>query len=58
MIGITPMIGQNDDSAEVFKPADATTITQFAEATGWIAVLLALQRDQTGTANDLDRFSR
>jgi chitinase len=59
MIGITPMIGQNDDSAEVFKPADAATITQLAEQNG-IGLLSywALQRDQTGTANDLDRFSR
>ena len=59
MIGITPMIGQNDDSAEVFKPADAATITQFAQQNG-IGLLSywALQRDQTGTANDLDRFSR
>jgi hypothetical protein len=59
MIGITPMIGQNDDSAEVFKPADATTITQFAEVHGvGLLSYWALQRDQTGTANDLDRFSR
>jgi TusA-related sulfurtransferase len=59
MVGITPMIGQNDDSAEVFKPADATTITQFAEANGvGLLSYWALQRDQTGTANDLDRFSR
>ena len=59
MIGITPMIGQNDDSAEVFKPADATTITQFAAANGvGLLSYWALQRDQTGSANDLDRFSR
>jgi chitinase len=58
MIGITPMIGQNDDGTR-FQPADATTITQFAEANG-IGLLSywALQRDQTGTANDLDRYSR
>src|SRR5262249_3892330 len=48
-----------DDSAEVFKPADATTITRFAQANGvGLLSYWALQRDQTGTANDLDRFSR
>jgi chitinase len=58
MIGITPMIGYNDD-AEIFQPSDATIVTNFATAHG-IGLLSywALQRDQTGTANDLDRFSR
>jgi Fibronectin type III domain/Glycosyl hydrolases family 18/Carbohydrate binding domain len=31
-IGVTPMIGQNDDSAEVFTEADAHTLVNFAEA--------------------------
>jgi chitinase len=58
MIGITPMIGQNDDGTR-FQPSDATTITQLAEANGvGLLSYWALQRDQTGTANDLDRFSR
>jgi chitinase len=58
MIGITPMIGQNDDGTR-FQPSDATTITQFAMANGvGLLSYWALQRDQTGTANDLDRFSR
>jgi hypothetical protein len=59
MIGITPMIGYNDDSAEIFEPGDATNVTNFAEQHG-IGLLSywALQRDQVGTANDLDRFSR
>jgi chitinase len=33
-IGITPMIGQNDDSAEVFTEADAHTVVDFANANG------------------------
>jgi len=58
MIGITPMIGQNDDGTR-FQPSDATAITQFAMANGvGLLSYWALQRDQTGTANDLDRFSR
>jgi hypothetical protein len=58
MIGITPMIGQNDDGTR-FQPADATLITQFAQANGvGLLSYWALQRDQTGTGNDLDRFSR
>ncbi|MGA2830815.1 MAG: hypothetical protein ABSF03_32420 [Streptosporangiaceae bacterium] len=31
-IGVTPMIGQNDDAAEVFTEADAHTLVSFAEA--------------------------
>ncbi len=30
-IGVTPMIGQNDDPAEVFTEADAQTLVSFAE---------------------------
>jgi chitinase len=57
MIGITPMIGINDDPAEIFQPSDATTITQLAEQNGvGLLSYWALQRDQTGT-NDLNRFS-
>jgi hypothetical protein len=33
-IGVTPMIGQNDDPAEVFTEADAQTLVGFAEANG------------------------
>jgi chitinase len=58
MIGITPMIGYNDDGT-IFQPSDATMVTQFAQANGvGLLSFWALQRDQTGTANDLDRFSR
>jgi hypothetical protein len=31
-IGVTPMIGQNDDPAEVFTEANAQTLVSFAEA--------------------------
>lgn len=31
-IGVTPMIGQNDDAAEVFTEADAHTLVSFAQA--------------------------
>jgi Fibronectin type III domain/Carbohydrate binding domain len=31
-IGVTPMIGQNDDPAEVFTEADAHTLVSFAES--------------------------
>ena len=32
MIGITPMIGYNDDSAEIFRASDATAGDQFRHA--------------------------
>jgi len=32
MVGVTPMIGQNDLPGEVFTVADATTVAQFAKA--------------------------
>ena len=31
-VGVTPMIGQNDDSAEVFTEADAHTLVSFANS--------------------------
>ena len=51
MIGITPMIGKNDD-AEIFYPTDAQTVANFAKQNG-IGLLSywALQRDQTGTGD-------
>jgi chitinase len=33
-IGITPMIGQNDDAAEVFSEANAQTVVNFAKSNG------------------------
>ena len=65
MVGITPMIGLNDGSTtkhptEQFTPADATTVTQFAETNGLgLLAYWALNRDQPGTVNsenDLDLF--
>ncbi len=59
MIGITPMIGYNDDSAEIFRASDATAVTNFAMQNGvGLLSYWALQRDEVGTTNDLDRFSR
>lgn len=34
MIGLTPMIGQNDVSSEVFLPEDASKVEEFARARG------------------------
>jgi chitinase len=34
MIGITPMIGENDDAKEVFSAADASTVADFARSNG------------------------
>jgi hypothetical protein len=34
MVGVTPMIGQNDDSAEVFTEADAQQLVSFAQSNG------------------------
>jgi chitinase len=68
MIGITPMIGNNDypgnnapSNPEKFTVADATTVTQFAE-TNKIGLISywALNRDQPGAApteNSLDQFN-
>jgi hypothetical protein len=33
-VGVTPMIGQNDDPAEVFTEADAQTLVSFAKSNG------------------------
>ena len=59
MIGITPMIGYNHDGAEIFTPSDATAVTRFAIHNGvGLLSYWGLQRDEAGTVNDLDRFSR
>lgn len=50
MLGITPMIGNNDVAGETFTTADAVAVTQFAQQKGvghlsyW-----ALQRDRPGS---------
>lgn len=35
-VGITPMIGQNDTSTEVFQLKDATTVLQYAQANSFV----------------------
>jgi hypothetical protein len=34
MVGVTPMLGINDDNKEIFTTADATKLQQFATAKG------------------------
>jgi hypothetical protein len=59
-IGVTPMIGQNDDSAEVFTEADAQTLVSFASANhlGRLA-FWSVDRDQpcTGSVSGLPSCS-
>src|SRR5450755_2350328 len=59
-IGVTPMIGQNDDAAEVFTEADAHTLVSFAEANhlGRLA-FWSVDRDQPcgGSASGLPECS-
>ena len=59
-IGVTPMIGQNDDPAEVFTEANAQTLVSFAEANhlGRLA-FWSVDRDQPcgGTVNGLPACS-
>ncbi len=60
MIGITPMIGQNDDPAEVFTEADGHTLVSFAQANhlGRLA-FWSVDRDQAcgGSASGLPECS-
>jgi Fibronectin type III domain/Carbohydrate binding domain/Glycosyl hydrolases family 18 len=59
-IGVTPMIGQNDDPAEVFTEANAQTLVSFAERShlGRLA-FWSVDRDQPcgGTASGLPQCS-
>jgi hypothetical protein len=59
-IGVTPMIGQNDDPAEVFTEADAQTLVSFAQANhlGRLA-FWSVDRDQPcgGSASGLPSCS-
>jgi len=52
MVGDTPMIGQNDDSAEVFSKADARTLVSFARSArlGRLAFWSADRDQQCGGA--------
>lgn len=55
-IGITPMIGQNDDSAEVFSEANAQTVVNFAKSNGIGRLAFwSVDRDQpcTGSVSGL-----
>ncbi len=54
MIGITPMIGQND-TGEVFTLANAQTVATFAKANGvGLLSFWAIQRDQAGSGSYAD----
>ena len=59
-IGVTPMIGQNDDPAEVFTEADAHTLVSFAQSShlGRLA-FWSVDRDQScgGSASGLPECS-
>jgi hypothetical protein len=61
MIGVTPMIGQNDDPAEVFSEADARTLVSFAQQNhlGRLA-FWSVDRDQPcgGSGSGLDQCSQ
>ena len=54
-VGITPMLGINDDTAEIFTTANAHTLEAFAAATPWVASLgywsVARDNDDTGQAS-------
>jgi hypothetical protein len=59
-IGVTPMIGVNDDASEVFTEADAHTLVNFANANGIGRLAFwSVDRDQPcgGTANGLPSCS-
>ena len=58
-IGITPMIGQNDEAGEVFNQQDARTVKQWAQEQPWICSLSfwasnrdAGHMDKNKTGND------
>ncbi len=59
MIGITPMIGVNDDTNEVFDLAAAQEIVDFAQQKGISRISMwSLNRDAAGTAKSyVDNFS-
>ena len=57
MVGVTPMIGVNDTTSEVFRQADATQLTTFAQQKGLgLLSYWALQRDMPG-GSDFNDFS-
>ncbi len=49
MMGVTPMIGVNDEQSEVFRQADATQLAAFAQQNGLgLLAYWAMQRDMPG----------
>lgn len=53
MIGVTPMIGLNDDTSEVFDEAAARQLVAFAQQQGMGRISMwSLNRDTTGTATN------
>jgi len=57
MIGVTPMIGVNDTTSEVFRQSDATQLTSFAQEKGLgLLSYWALQRDMPG-GSDFNDYS-
>lgn len=53
MIGVTPMIGVNDDTKEVFDKAAAQQLTTFAQQHGMARISMwSLNRDTAGTAKN------
>jgi hypothetical protein len=59
-VGVTPMIGQNDDPAEVFTEADAQTLVSFAQSNGLGRLAFwSVDRDQpcTGSVSGLSECS-
>ena len=54
MVGVTPMIGVNDASDEVFEPSDASVLLAFAEKVGMGELAMwSLARDQEDPAGAL-----
>jgi chitinase len=61
-VSITPMIGQNDSSGEVFQLSDATTVVNFANSNSYVSLLSfwSMARDNggcPGNPNDQDTCS-
>jgi hypothetical protein len=53
-VGITPMIGQNDSAGEIFTPADATTLLNFANENSYVTRLAmwSMGRDNGSCSGD------
>src|SRR5262249_59709806 len=55
MLGVTPLIGINDDPSEIFTLANAQQLTTFAQQNGIGELSMwELPRDQTGTLGSVD----